>query len=190
MAAIAKGEQSAIEAKSVFLSFVPLATAIQFTLKNGYSGLLDMNLVSVTLTSQTGDLVGNVSVNLAGWTSTYPACSLSSSSKSITVPLGTLASPTVVEYGKTITFTVFLQPTTDATDLKISVNTTTDNSTLKTISQKLSRTNGTSLVFNAFKKHFVTGIVVPEGISWIEIGSITVANWRNPYAEKDIDFTM
>lgn len=190
MATVTKGVQSAIEAQPVFLSFVPMTTAIQFTLKNGYSNVADMNLVSVTLTSTTSDLTGTITANLADWTSDYPTCSLSGGAKSVTIPLGTLASPIVVKYGKTITFTVFLQSATDLTDLKLSVNTTTDNTNLNTITTSLCRIDGTSLNFDAFKKHFVSGIVVPDHISWIEIGSLSVASWRNAYIERDIDFNM
>ena len=173
--------------QTVFLSFFPAATAIQFTISNGFASEGDMKVTEVFLSSP-DTLWGTTSTDLASWNypTAKPVFSVpADGDKKVGLKLGTTSDPLVVKYKHDVTFTFFLPPYANATNLTFGI--TGFNGTEPfTRTTALSYDTGTSIEFAAFKKHFVKGILVPEGATWIVGGDVVVTPWTaNPV---DLDF--
>lgn len=177
------------EAPEVFLSFIPLSTAIKFTIENGTGS--DLNLESVSLISgnykaNAPALNGEFTVNLdnmskpadvkpfddseftISYLNEYPECTgtgdtgdLSLRTASIDFSGGTDGYLTIAR-GKTLTFTFFLVPTHHFEDLTFKL-TKSDGSWMST---RLGYIDGDGIFFPKFKKTTVTGLLVPEGAQW------------------------
>lgn len=170
----------------VFLEFLPMVTAIEFTITNNYSNHADMKIVDVSLqTSASGaKLHGTTSANLAtAWSGTVPSFPVpTNGGATVGIPLGTLSAPLVVNYGKTVKFT-FLLPPFAATDLTFGITTTTGG----TRYTKLSTSANVPIEFGARQKHFVKGILVPEHATWIVAGNVIVTPWTDQ--SVNLEFT-
>lgn len=152
--------------REVFLEFLPMVTAIEFTITNKYTDQSDMNVVDVFLqtSSSTVKLHGTTTASLAtAWSGTVPAFPVpTDGGTTVRIPLGTTAAPLTVGYNKTVKFT-FLLPPFAATNLTFGITTTTGG----TRTSALSYSNGTPITFGARQKHFVQGLFVPEHATWI-----------------------
>ena len=195
--------ETGIPEGTVFLSFIPLTTAVQFTITNQTKSPL--TLTSVSLTSASKALNGKFTVeidktstpapiDLDGDGSTtgandivysreYPKCtytgSVSDFTRTVTI---NFASPVTLSYdadktksGK-LTFTFFLQPCDDFDDLTFKL--VKDGGDW--MSTRLGYTDGSGVKFPRFKKTTVTGLLVPEGAQWTVKYAPTVNPWNNP----------
>ena len=167
----------------VFLEFLPMLTAIEFTIQNDYSNQADMNVVDVFLQSD-GKLWGSTTADLAtawsGTTPTFPAPT--DGGTTVRIPLGTTAAPLAIPYGKTVKFT-FLMPPFAVTNLTFGITTTTGG----TRYSKLSDSANVPIAFGAGQKHFVKGLLVPEHATWIVAGNVIVTPWTE--TSVDLAFT-
>ena len=121
--------------ESVYLRFMPIATALEITLQNGSGRTL--NLKNVVLSSEANGIAGSFASDLETMTVTasanvhygtgYPeTTSTGNASKSITIPfaqgVAEGATSLEVKVGESVTFTAFMLPTADITDLQMRIN--------------------------------------------------------------------
>ena len=121
--------------ESVYLRFMPIATALEITLQNGSGRTL--NLKNVVLSSKANGIAGSFASDLKTMTVTasanvnygtgYPETTLTgNASKSITIPfaqgVAEGATSLEVKVGESVTFTAFMLPTADITDLQMRIN--------------------------------------------------------------------
>lgn len=118
--------------ESVYLRFMPIATALEITLQNGSGRTL--NLKNVELSSKANYIAGSFASDLKTMTVTasanvhygtgYPETTLTgNASKSITIPFAQgVATSLEVKVGESVTFTAFMLPTADITDLQMRIN--------------------------------------------------------------------
>ena len=200
--------ETGIPEGTVFLSFTPLTTAVQFTITNQTKASLTIK--SVSLTSASSALSGPFEVNMDNnsvpasidldgdgsntgdkdikYSRSYPECtytgSVSDATKTVTI---NFASPVALAYdsdpaksGK-LTFTFFLQPCQDFSDLTFKI-TKSDDSWMST---KLGYTDGTGVLFPRFKKTTVTGLLVPKGAQWRVKFEPDIVKWNAEQGEHD-----
>lgn len=121
--------------ESVYLRFMPIATALEITLQNGSGRTL--NLKNVVLSSEANGIAGSFASDLETMTVTasanvnygtgYPETTLTgNASNSITIPfaqgVAEGATSLEVKVGESVTFTAFMLPTADITDLQMRIN--------------------------------------------------------------------
>lgn len=121
--------------ESVYLRFMPIATALEITLQNGSGRTL--NLKNVVLSSKANGIAGSFASDLETMTVTtsanvnygtgYPETTLTgNASNSITIPfaqgVAEGATSLEVKVGESVTFTAFMLPTADITDLQMRIN--------------------------------------------------------------------
>ncbi len=198
MVAKAKGITEPGIKDQVFLSFFPSATAIEFNIQNAYGSKADMNIVEVFLqTPATGmKLWGTTSTDLAAWNyeTAKPLFSTpeeTDGGHKASIPFTTTTdagdAPTAIAWEKTATFTFFLPPYVEAKDLTFGITTKVGDDQFATRTSALSYSTGAPIVFEAFKKHFVKGILVPEGATWIVGGNVVVTDWTETPVDLDFD---
>ena len=200
----------------VFLSFIPLTTAVQFTITNQTGK--NIKVKSVSLISGNGKATApaingafNVDIdnslrpapiNLGASTITYsrdyPSCmrdaslettvdlSLRTSTISFDSPVPLAYDAEAADAGK-LTFTFFLTPTCNFDDITFKiVMTDSDGSNTRWMSTKLGYTDGSGVLFPRFKKTTVRGIMVPEGAQWTVKYGPIVNPWK-PTGDTPID---
>ena len=188
-------EEAAGTRQEVFLTFLPVSTAIEFTVTNNFSSEGSMNVQEVFLNSS-APLWGVTKADF-GWTGSKPVFSTPVSSETLSnaddikktgIVLGSDTKPLTLAYGKTLTFTFFLPANADITNLTFGI-TGTNNTTHEgfTRSTAISKSDGTPIVFGAFQKHFVKGILVPEGATWIVAGDVSVTSWNETSVDLNFD---
>lgn len=132
--------------ENVYLRFMPIATALEITLRNASGRTLNLN--SVVLSSKNNGVAGSFTANLetielsaegsVKYGKGYPETAIiGNTTNSITVPFvqnaGEGSNSFEVKLGESVTFTVFMLPTADITDLQIRINGSEDgNDVFKT----------------------------------------------------------
>ena len=121
--------------ENVYLKFMPIATALEITLRNASGRTLNLN--SVVLSSKNNGVAGSFTANLetmalntegsVKYGKGYPETAITgNTTNSITVPFvqnaGEGSNSLEVKLGESVTFTVFMLPTADITDLQIRIN--------------------------------------------------------------------
>lgn len=121
--------------ENVYLKFMPIATALEITLRNASGRTLNLN--SVVLSSKNNGVAGSFTANLetmalntegsVKYGKGYPETAITGNiTNSITVPFvqnaGEESNSLEVKLGESVTFTVFMLPTADITDLQIRIN--------------------------------------------------------------------
>ncbi len=121
--------------ENVYLKFMPIATALEITLRNASGRTLNLN--SVVLSSKNNGVAGSFTANLetmalntegsVKYGKGYPETAITgNTTNSITVPFvqnaGEESNSLEVKLGESVTFTVFMLPTADITDLQIRIN--------------------------------------------------------------------
>lgn len=199
----------------VFLSFIPLTTAVQFTITNQTGA--DIKVQSVSLISGNGKTTapainGAFSVNLDSmskpadidlgaskitYSREYPACTRDASLEATTsmgLRTSTISfdSPVPLTYNATasaagkLTFTFFLTPTCNFDDITFKiVMTDSEGNNTRWMSTKLGYTDGTGVLFPRFKKTTVNGVFIPGGAQWTVKYGPTVYPWNQ--SSSDID---
>ena len=185
MVSRATATPSGDENVEVTLPFTPITTAIEFTIENGFTSDDALKISSVTLTSATKNLSGTFTANISttGWTGAYPTCAETGGdgTKSVSMDFsGTAMETTGLAKGKTLSFTLFLAPTDDVNDLTFKL-TKADGSWVSTkLAYSNDATHGNDgLSFARCKKHYVHGLLIPEGAVWTVKYAPTVEKWNN-----------
>lgn len=182
---------------SVELHFIPMTTAIEFTVTNSSTDSTALLLKSVSVQSKDHNISGTFTADLPGkWTGeygdvtmygrVYPECKALSpddGGKKVSIDFsGTdiCAVGKGLAYGETLTFTLFLRPTTDADDLTFTVE-RADESKLST---NLVDKDGKFIKFPCYKKSYVKGILVPEGEKFKGFFLVSVETWEDGGKKK------
>lgn len=174
------------KSSSVPLHFIPMTTAIEFTVTNSSTDGSALLLNSVSVESKDHNISGTFTADLTGWSGSedlsgrvYPACVAPSSDdggKKVSIDFsGTdiCAEGKGLANGETLTFTLFLRPTTDADDLTFTV----ERAGGSTLSTKLVDKDGAFINFPCYKKSYVKGILVPEGEKFKGFFLVSVETW-------------
>ena len=185
-----------IPSGEVFLSFIPLTTAIEFTITNGTGAELDLTAVQlISGNGKTGAepvISGAFSVDLdqepPACTSASPTSADQAADRTLTINVGTAEKPLAIAEGKSFTFTFFLNPVHDFDDLSFRI-VKSDDSFLST---RLGYTDGSGIEFPKSVKSTVKGLLVPEGAQWTVKYAPQVNRWsgsgsvKEPSPEVDI----
>ena len=160
----------------VNLDFRPVVTAVDFTIKNGYTDQSAMVLSAIKLRSAQRDIVGRFTEYYGA-----TAASFTSTGKEVTIPFST---PVSVAYGKTLKFTVFMLGE-DLNDIDgLTIEFVTDATT--SIQARLKTTSG-DIEFPRSKKSYVTGLIVPGACVWtISAEPDAVTAWNESSSSIDI----
>lgn len=169
--------------EEIYLNFTPIATAVEIELYNGITGY-ETNLSTLKLTNilisakdETTPICGDFTADLDeleetknGTFSTIPSGFVSEGTntyKQITIPMysdGLYGDPTDLAPGKSVKFTVFMLPTTNVEDLKITIQGATGSATGSTLGITVNVHKKTYL-----KKMPITNAVMPFDQSrWVE----------------------
>lgn len=112
--------QETDSSQGVNLTFVPVVTAvqIQFTLsETATNGSTSQSIDITDLQVEGTGIAGDFMANLASWSGTgYPKCTAEHVTNVITMPL---SEKVTMKAGQTLTFTVFMSPTADLSNLKV-----------------------------------------------------------------------
>lgn len=133
--------------ENVFLDFMPVATAVEVTLRNlawkeNVSDGQTFNLTSVVISSRTGNALsgcfeadlstmegiefdGNGNGRATDYPSSVKVADKVATSSTISIPMyanGTSGNPLELKFGDAVTFTVFILPTNNIEDLNITIN--------------------------------------------------------------------
>ena len=178
---------------SVELHFIPMTTAIEFTVTNSSTDGSALLLKSVSVESKDHNISGTFTADLTGWSGSkdlsgrvYPACVAPSSDdggKKVSIYFsGTdiCAEGKGLAKGETLTFTLFLRPTTYADDLTFTV----ERAGGSKLSTKLVDKDGAFINFPCYKKSYVKGILVPEGEKFKGFFLVSVETWGNGGKKK------
>ncbi|MCQ2127639.1 MAG: fimbrillin family protein, partial [Bacteroidaceae bacterium] len=180
----------------VTLVFQPLTTALEFTVTNKFDDTFSAMIVnSISLVSTGHALSGGFAVDM-DQNGSYgrPKTTLASGTtvaddNTVTIDFGD--DPVTVAYGKTLTFTFFLNPGNEedeVNDLTFVINgTNAGNSETFTRRAKLEDKDGHGVTFKTHQKTRISGLMVPEGVKWtINYNQILVTSWDNGI-EDDLD---
>ena len=110
---------------SVGLSFVPIVTAVEIELKVPDSDN-DIHPVSIAEIQVSGNgIAGEFTADLTNWAGTYPTCTnIGAGQGTIQISTWVDNKPITINKGKSITFTVFMRPGADPSNLKVSYSPT------------------------------------------------------------------
>ena len=110
---------------SVGLSFVPIVTAVEIELKVPDSDN-DIHPVSIAEIQVSGNgIAGEFTADLTNWAGTYPTCTnIGAGQGTIQISTWVDNKPITINEGKSITFTVFMRPGADPSNLKVSYSPT------------------------------------------------------------------
>ena len=171
--------------ESVQLTFYPLSTALEFTIKNGFESTSSMQISSISLSSAAYALGGSFTANIDNTgVNSRCQCTTTSTDKTVTINFST---PVTVAYGKTLNFTFFLNPGNGGADgindITFTISgTNLGTSTAFTRSAKLENRDSTpasAIAFPTHKKTRIKGLVIPEAVEWDIEGTIFVTPWAN-----------
>ena len=113
------------EKGSVSLTFVPIVTAVQIQLTLAAGCLDPVSIAEIQV--QGNGIAGDFSADLSetAWTGTYPTCVNEGPGTGIVqVPMWKNSKPITLEAGQSLTFTVFLRPGAEYSNLKVSYSPT------------------------------------------------------------------
>lgn len=119
---------------SVSLTFVPIVTAVEIELEvpstppAGTTAVVPVQIAEIRV--EGSGIAGAFTADLSSWTGTYPTCTNIDNTEAvttnaidlITIPVWQDSKPITLAAGKSLTFTVFLRPGTQYTDLKVSIS--------------------------------------------------------------------
>lgn len=119
---------------SVSLTFVPIVTAVEIELEvpstppAGTTAVVPVQIAELRV--EGSGIAGAFTADLSSWTGTYPTCTNSVNTETVTtnaidqiqIPVWQDNKPITLAAGKSLTFTVFLRPGTQYTDLKVSIS--------------------------------------------------------------------
>lgn len=113
----------------VSLTFVPIVTAVQIELQmptsvsSGSGQVVPTTIAEIKV--EGSGIAGAFTADLSedAWKDTYPVCkNTAEGSGSILIPVWRDDKPLTIEAGETLTFTVFLRPGADVSDLKVLIS--------------------------------------------------------------------
>lgn len=114
---------------SVSLNFVPIVTAVQIQLivptsvTSGTGAVVPVSIAEIQV--QGSGIAGGFTADLSKWTGTYPECTNSEDgTDNIQIPVWQDNKPITLAAGKSLTFTVFLRPGADISNLKVQISPT------------------------------------------------------------------
>lgn len=113
------------EKGSVSLTFVPIVTAVQIQLTLAAGCLDPVSIAEIQV--QGNGIAGDFSADLSetAWTGTYPTCVNEGPGTGIVqVPMWKNSNPITLSAGQSLTFTVFLRPGAEYSNLKVSYSPT------------------------------------------------------------------
>ena len=113
------------EEGSVSLTFVPIVTAVQIQLTLAAGCLDPVSIAEIQV--QGNGIAGDFSADLSetAWTGTYPTCVNEGAGTGIVqVPMWKNSNPITLSAGQSLTFTVFLRPGAEYSNLKVSYSPT------------------------------------------------------------------
>lgn len=113
------------EAGNVSLTFVPIVTAVQIQLTLAAGCLDPVSIAEIQV--QGNGIAGDFSADLSetAWTGTYPTCVNEGDGTGIVqVSMWKNSNPITLEAGQSLTFTVFLRPGAEYSNLKVSYSPT------------------------------------------------------------------
>lgn len=178
---------------SVSLNFIPLVTAVRFTIINRTGK--DLSVETVSLLSESSPLNGPFAADLDNtstpeaidlgnetitYTRSYPECTVTEevtdARKSVDIHTGkTLSFDEDVAGCGSLTFTFLLLPAQNLDDLTFKL--TKDNGDW--MSSRLSYTDGSGIIFPRFMKTEVEGVFIPgEKVQWTIKYGPEVASWN------------
>lgn len=119
---------------SVSLTFVPIVTAVEIELEvpstppTGTTAVVPVQIAEIRV--EGSGIAGAFTADLSSWKGTYPTCTNSVNTGTVTtnaidqiqIPVWLDQKPITLTGGKSLTFTVFLRPGTKYTDLKVSIS--------------------------------------------------------------------
>lgn len=173
----------------VVLNFKPLTTVLEFTVENGFEDTNSaMNITAISLKSDEFYIAGSFNVNMdqdGRYTgdnkrpkTSIPTGLNRADCDSVYINFG--SAPVSVAYGKTLTFTFFLNPGNayDVDDLTFEIRgKNAGNNATFIRSCRLEDKDGLGIEFSSHKKTRITGLLVPEGVTWGINGQIVVSPW-------------
>lgn len=172
------------ESGNVSLTFVPIVTAVQIQLTLAEGSIDPVSIAEIQV--QGNGIAGDFSADLSetAWTGTYPTCVNEGAGTGIVqVSMWKDSNPITLEAGQSLTFTVFLRPGAEYSNLKVSYS--------PTGSGYLGKTMGSAADPVVIKKNIktvITGFNLPARFDEEE-EQITVdaSKWMTQVAD-DIDF--
>lgn len=190
----------------ITLEFLPLSTAIEFTITNKFDAhKKNMVVDSVALISSGHAISGGFKVDMdkagryAATAYERPETTLAdgtTAANSDSVIIDFSASPVSVAYGKTLTFTFFLNPgnTTDVNDLTFEIKGTNSNDNSRFVRKaRLENSSKEGLSFLTHQKTRISGLMVPEGVLWAIDAepAATLTEWLTlPSEDGDVYFDV
>lgn len=160
--------------RDVSLDFIPVTTAIQFTITNKTGEAL--STCKVELSSNSHPLSGPFTCDIATGESTFTGTL--SGCKTVNI---TFAEPIVTPIDGTLTFTFFLNPADDLDDLSLLVYEQPNKNRFT----ELKKADKSPVVFSSGVKAIVSGIFVPAGAVWKVAQKSNVYTWTDGTA-KDV----
>ena len=192
----AKSEIEAGEAgEPVFLDFMPLTTALEFTITNQFDDTESaMNIKSISLISDGHALSGGFAVDMDE-TGLYGRPKTTLGSGVVTADCDSVAinfgsSPVSLAYGKTLNFHFFLNPgnATAVDDLTFEIKgVNAGTSEPFTRRAKLEKKDKSKVTFPTHQKTRISGIMVPESIAWTINYDPTVEQWNKENESIDLE---
>lgn len=179
---ISAGDRN-VSGDDVYLSFMPVVTAIEFTIRNDYANGGDLLIKSVSLESESHSLSGPFCADMTALgAGGYPSVSLSGSTgspngKTVSIDFTSHAGGNItIAKGEDLVFTFFLLPESDIDDLTFRID-RPDGSWVSTRLATLGSSGYEGLLFPQFKKTYVKGILVPKGAKWSTKNTDMVTSW-------------
>lgn len=174
----------------VFLDFLPLSTALEFTIENGFESENDMIVKKVAVEAASSDVTysnilnGGFQVNM-DQTGVYgrPKTTFTGSSGGTRKQVGIdfSSSPVTVQYGNKLNFTLFLNPgnENEVRDLVFAIVLVDNVDDTKTITRRahLIKKDNTPVVFPTHKKTIMSGLIVEEEVTWEIENELVVTSW-------------
>lgn len=171
------------KASSVTLDMLPMTTALEFIITNGFDGDNSMTVSQVKLSSASKALNGNFSIDMDqdGVNGRKLCTTTATAAANGTVTIN-FSSPLVIGKGDELNFTFFLNPgnggAAGINDITFSITakSSADETTSFTRSAELKK-DGVGVAFKTHQKTRLKGIVIPEAIEWDIEGDIVVTPW-------------
>ena len=165
---------------SVSLSFVPIVTAVQIQMVLSSESIAPITIAEIQVSGS--GIAGSFTADLSdrGWPSTqaYPTCSnVDAGNGIITISTWKDNKPVTVEAGGSLTFTVFLRPGADYSNLKVSYSPTGSAYVGKTIGNA---TDPVAIPRNL--KTVIKGFNLPAAKAPEEVITIDASKWMSQLA--------
>ena len=167
---------------SVSLSFVPIVTAVQIQMVLSIESIAPITIAEIQVSGS--GIAGSFTADLSdrGWPSTqaYPTCSnVDAGNGIITISTWKDNKPVTVEAGGSLTFTVFLRPGADYSNLKVSYSPTGSAYVGKTIGNA---TDPVAIPRNL--KTVIKGFNLPAAKKQEEVITIDASKWMTQVADE------